>query len=63
MAALGERARVDEQTLEPGQLVVELGARLRIAVRQVEGSDEDAVDGGLDVARVAVRVVAGKGPP
>jgi hypothetical protein len=54
---------VDEQPLEPGQLVVELGARLRIAVRQVEGSDEDAVDGGLDVARVAVRVVAGKGPP
>jgi hypothetical protein len=63
VAALGERARVAEQALEPGQLVVELGARLRVAVGQVDRGDEHAVDGGLDVARVVVGVVARKRSP
>jgi hypothetical protein len=43
------------QALEPGKLVVELRAGLRVAVRQVDASDEDAIDRRFDVA--ALRVV------
>ena len=43
-------ARMRLQAPEPGQLVVEFRARLRIAVGQIDAADEDAVDGGLDVA-------------
>ena len=43
------------EALEPCELVVEFGPRLRIAVRCVERSDQHAVDGCLDVA--ALRIV------
>ena len=50
-----ERGGVGDQALEPGELVVEFRAGLRIAVRQVDGADQDAVDSGLDVAALPVR--------
>ena len=62
---------MDQQALEPGELVVELRAGLRVAVGQVERGDEDAVDRGLDVAAPAssasspgraVRVSTGSAP-
>ena len=52
--------RVGLQPLEPTQLVVEFGTWRRIAVRQVEAADQDAVDGGLDIAAVAVVGIAGQ---
>ena len=45
------------QPLEPFQLGVEFRSRLRIAVRQIEASDEDAVDGGFDIARLVISAV------
>jgi hypothetical protein len=42
------------QTLQPSQLVVELGSRLRIAVGRVDASDEHALDSGLDVPTLLV---------
>ena len=46
------------EPLEPTQLVVEFRAGRRIAVRQVQAADQDAVDGGLDVAAVGVVRIA-----
>lgn len=39
---------------EPSQLVVELRAGRRIAVRQIEAADQDSVYGGLDLAAMPV---------
>jgi hypothetical protein len=69
-AGLSQRGRVFVQPRVPGELVVEFRAGLGIAVRRVEGGDEHAVDGGLDVARLvsvaspgsAVRVRIGSTP-
>src|SRR3984893_1864912 len=43
---------------EPVELVVEFRSRLRIAVRQIDTGDDDAVDGGFDIARLALVAVA-----
>ena len=48
------------QPLEPVELVVEFRPGLRIAVRQIEAGDDDAVDGGFDIARLLVVGVAGQ---
>src|SRR5665213_2136571 len=37
------------QPLEPCELVIEFRTRLRIAVRQIDAGDNDALDGGFDV--------------
>lgn len=55
-----QRFRVLQEELEPGELVVELGPRLRVAVREVETGDHDALDGGLKVAGLAVVRIAGE---
>ena len=46
---------------EPVELVVEFRSRLRIAVRQIDAGDDDAVDGGFDIARFVVVGIAGQG--
>ena len=56
-----QAAGVRGEPLEPGELVVELRPRLRIAVGQVDAADEDAADGGLDVARLRVVGIARQG--
>ena len=43
------------QPFEPAQLVIEFRARRRIAVRQIETSDDQAIDRRFDVA--AVRII------
>jgi hypothetical protein len=48
------------EAIEPAQLVIEFWARRRIAVRQVEASDNQVADRGLDVA--AVHVIGIPGP-
>jgi len=48
------------ELLEPFQLVVEFRSGLRIAVRQIEACDQDAVDRGLEVARLGVPGIAGQ---
>jgi hypothetical protein len=48
------------QALHPGELVVELGAGLRIAVGQVETADQDAVHRRLDIAGLLIARVAGQ---
>ena len=48
------------QPPEPVELVVEFRPGLRIAVRQIDAGDDDAVDGGLDVARLVIVAVAGQ---
>ena len=58
-----QRRGMREQLLEPGQLVRELRTRLRVAVGQVERRDEDAVDGGFEVARLRIGGVAGQRAP
>lgn len=58
------RIKVDQtpgvtvQAVEPGQLVIELGTGLRIAVRQVEAADQHPIDCGLDVSALFVGEVA-----
>ncbi len=47
-------AGVGEQPLEPGQLVLELGTGLRVAVGQVQAADQHAVDRRLEVAALLV---------
>ena len=55
--------RMGRQALEPAQLVVELRAGRRIAVRQVEATDEHAVDRRFDISAVHVGRVARQAPP
>src|SRR6185312_3571138 len=48
------------QPLEPAKLEAEFLASHRIAVRRVKAGDQEAVDGGLDVAARQVVLVARK---
>ena len=48
------------QTVEPGEFVIELRARLRIAVGQVERRDQDSVHGRFDVAGLGIVGIAGE---
>ena len=48
--AVEQRARMGLQRVQPGELVVELRARLRVAVGRVHVADEDAAHRRLDVA-------------
>jgi hypothetical protein len=47
-----------DQPLEPARLVVELRTGRRVAVRQIQASDQNAVDRRLDVAAVSVVGIA-----
>src|SRR5438874_11276684 len=49
-----------DQPLEPPQLVIEFRTWRRISVRQIQASDQDAVDGRLDVPAMAVIWIAGQ---
>ncbi|SPA54885.1 protein of unknown function [Cupriavidus taiwanensis] len=60
VAAVEEFLRMRDQPFEPGELVVELRPRLRVAVRQVKAADQHACDRRLEVAAVAVVGVAGQ---
>ena len=60
-ACLSQRSGVEAQPLVPGELVVEFRAGLRVAVGRIDAGDEDAVDGGLDVAGLDVGSVARQG--
>jgi hypothetical protein len=46
------------QPLKPGKLVIELRARLRIAVRQVETANENPFNRGFDVPGLFVSRIA-----
>ena len=48
------------QPSEPVELVIEFRPGLRIAVRQIDAGDDDAVDGGLDIARLVIIAIAGQ---
>lgn len=57
----GEKfAGMRDQPVEPAKFVVEFRTGLCIAIRQIESADQDAVDGSLDIATVAVVRIAGK---
>ena len=58
-APLPKRLGVARQPFEQAQLIVEFRARRRIAVRQIQASDEQAADGRLDVA--AMRIIRSPG--
>src|ERR1700761_695623 len=60
MSGIEQLLRVDDQPLEPRELVVELRPRLRIAVRQVQTADQQAIDGGLDIAAMRIVGIAGQ---
>ena len=49
-----------EEPVGPGELVGEFRPRLRVAVRRIEGGDQHAIDGGLNVAGLRVLGVAGQ---
>ena len=49
------------QAVEPGQLVVEFRAWLRVAVRQIDAGDEHAPDGRLDIPALRIVGIAGEG--
>ena len=55
-----QRTRMGLQALEPRELVVEFRAWLRIAVRQIDAGNDDAVHRGFDVARFRIGLVAGQ---
>ena len=52
---------VRAQPPEPVELGVEFRPRLRIAVRQIDAGEDEAFDGGFDVAGLVVVAVAGQG--
>jgi hypothetical protein len=54
-AAVQKTLGVARQPFEQVQLVIEFRARRRIAVRQIQASDDQAADGRLDVA--AMRII------
>ena len=58
MPGLPQLGRVSDEPLEPGELVVELRSRVRIAVRQIQRRHQYAADGGLHVASLRVGRVA-----
>jgi hypothetical protein len=58
-AAVQKTLGVARQPFEQAQLVIEFRARRRIAVRQIQASDEQAADGRLDVA--AMRIIRSPG--
>src|SRR5262245_11382033 len=47
-----ELLRVLDESLEPGELVVELGPGLRVSVGEVEAADDEIPDRDLDVTTV-----------
>ena len=49
-AALQKRLGIAREPVEPAQLVIELRARRRVAVRQIEASDDQTADSRPDVA-------------
>ena len=49
------------EAFESFELVLEFRARLRIAVRQVNAANQDAVDGRFDVATLRIVRIAGEG--
>ena len=59
-AGIAQRSGTGDQTLEPSQLVVEFRTRPRIAVGQVDRSEDHARYRRLDVAGLRVGRVAGK---
>ena len=50
-----EQSRVSDQSFEPGKLVVEFRPGLRIAVRQIDAADNNAINRSLDVTALLVR--------
>ena len=55
-----QRRRMRDQPVEPCELVVEFRAGLRVTVRSIEASDENAVDRSLDVAALVILRIAGQ---
>jgi hypothetical protein len=53
-----QRGGMARQTREPLHLVSEFRPRLRIAIRHVEGRDNQAADSGFDVARLIIIWIA-----
>ena len=53
-----ELARMPREPREPGELVVEFRTGLRVAVRRVQGCDQHALHGRLDVAALRVGRIA-----
>ena len=53
-AARHEFGGMGNQALKPGQLVVEFRSRLRIPVGEVDGSDQDSLNGRFDVAGLVI---------
>ena len=62
MSGFHELCRVDDEPLEPCQLVVELRARPRIAIWQIKRRHQNAIDGTLHVPSLAVTGVARQKP-
>src|SRR2546421_12843597 len=60
MAACVEALRVRDQALEPRQLVIELRTGLRVAVRQIEAGDDNAVHRSFDITALVVGGIAGQ---
>ena len=58
-----QRARVRDQSLEPGQLEIELRPRLRIAVWQVDRRDPEAEHVDFEIARLQIARIAGQAAP
>ena len=51
---------MDDKPVEPTQLLVELWARFRIPIWQIQAANQDAVDGGFDIATLTVARIAWK---
>src|SRR4029077_1669360 len=53
-AARHEFGGVSNEALKPGQLVIEFRSRLRIPIREVDGSDQDSLNRRFNVASLMV---------
>src|SRR5882672_11447233 len=53
-AARHEFGGMGNEALKPGQLVVEFRSRLRIPIGEVDGSDQDSLNSGFDVAGLVI---------
>ena len=55
-----ELGRVGDQTLHPGELVIELGTGVRVSVRRIKRGDKDAIYGRFQVAALRIGRVSGQ---
>lgn len=54
-----QQPRALDEPLKPGELVVEFGSRLRIAIGRIEAADRNPTNGRFDISALTISRIAG----